>query len=196
MNPVLDYPLLQRDFYANEDCAQVAQALLGKTLVVYQADSHQVKAGRIVETEAYLGPGDLAAHSARGPTPRTQAMFGEPGHAYVYLIYGMHHCLNTVTGPVGSGTGVLLRALEPVYNLDGQNTSGPGRLCKALGVDRNDYGTDLCTGERIYVLDSPLRAAEQIQSSPRIGVQSAGEGWAEAPLRFFIAGNKHVSKPR
>lgn len=189
MKKILDYPLLNRDFYANEDCAAVAQQLLGKILVVHKQG--ELRAGRIVETEAYLGPHDLAAHTSRGLTPRNQAMFGEPGHAYVYLIYGIHHCMNTVTGPVGSGSGVLLRAIEPVLNL-GTNTNGPGRLCKAMGIDRSDYGTDLCVPERIYLLDAPSVQSEQIMARPRIGVGYAGE-WAQKPLRFYDKNSQFIS---
>ena len=122
---------LPRDFY-DRDAVILAQALIGKLLVHHDGDDARI--GRIVEVEAYLGPGDLAAHTARGPTPRTRAMFGPPGHAYVYLVYGMHHCMNVVAGPEGSGTAVLLRALEPVTALPCA-TNGPGRLCKALGID-------------------------------------------------------------
>lgn len=187
--PLLNQPKLTRAFYAQDDCAQVAQQLLNKILVV----NHQgtLQAGRIVETEAYLGPKDLAAHSSRGRTPRTQVMFGPPGHAYVYLIYGIHHCMNVVTGPEHSGTAVLLRGVEPVLNIDGP-TNGPGRLCKSLGIDRNDYGADLC-GSRLYILDAPEVPHEEIIVRPRIGVDYAGE-WAQAPLRFYIKDNVYVSK--
>lgn len=185
-----DYPLLKRDFYANEDCAEVARSLLGKILVVNKEG--QLRAGRIVETEAYLGPHDLAAHTSKGLTPRTKAMFGEPGHAYVYLIYGMHHCMNTVTGPVGSGSGVLLRALEPVVNIT-LGTNGPGRLCKAMGIDRTDYGTDLCEANRIYLLDTPLLDTDAIVATARVGVDYAGD-WAQKPLRFYEKGNPFISR--
>ncbi|MEZ2721254.1 DNA-3-methyladenine glycosylase [Paenalcaligenes hominis] len=183
---------LKRDFYANPNCAQVAQQLIGKTLVVHRPGQPK-RAGRIVETEAYLGPHDLAAHSSKGVTARTQIMFGEPGHVYVYLIYGMHHCMNLVSGPVGSGSGVLLRALEPVEGIL-LPTNGPGRLCKALGVTRADYGTDVCE-DQIYVLDTPLAPGEQVEKSPRIGVDYAGE-WAQELLRFSMKDNPYVSKPR
>ncbi len=102
----------------------------------------RVRAGRIVETEAYLGPRDLAAHSARGRTPRTEVMFGPPGHAYVYFIYGFWHCLNVVTGAPGVPHAVLLRALEPLGGLD-ERTWGPGLLCRALHIDRRLNGADL-----------------------------------------------------
>ena len=181
---------LKREFYANPDCAELAQLLLGKTLVVHKLGQPK-RMGRIVETEAYLGPHDLAAHSSKGLTARTQIMFGEPGHVYVYLIYGMHHCMNVVGGPMGSGSGVLLRGLEPLEGID-LPTHGPGRLCKALGVDRSDYGQDLCA-DTIYLLDTPLRQGEDIACSARVGVDYAGD-WAQAPLRFYIKNNKFVSK--
>lgn len=181
---------LKREFYANPDCAELAQLLLGKTLVVDKLGQPR-RMGRIVETEAYLGPHDLAAHSSKGLTPRTQVMFGEPGHVYVYLIYGMHHCMNVVGGPVGSGSGVLLRGLEPIEGIE-LPSQGPGRLCKALGVDRSDYGQDLCA-DTIFLLDTPLRQDEVIASSERIGVHYAGD-WAQVPLRFYIKNNAFVSK--
>ena len=102
--------------------------------------------GRIVETEAYLGPHDLAAHSARGFTPRTAPMFGPPGHAYVYLVYGMHHCMNVVTEPEGRAAAVLIRAIEPVAHVSGR-TQGPGLVCRALGIDRSMSGHDLLSDD-------------------------------------------------
>lgn len=183
---------LDRHFYANANCAEVAQLLLGKILVVHRPG--QIKRmARIVETEAYLGPQDLAAHSSKGVTARTQIMFGDHGYVYVYLIYGMHHCMNIVCGPVGSGSAVLLRAVEPIVGID-LATNGPGRLCKALGVDRNDYGQDLC-GDQIYLLDGGLSDGEHIGQSARIGVEYAKE-WALKPLRFYIENNAFVSKIR
>ena len=107
------------------------------------------RVGRIVETEAYLGPHDLAAHSARGLTARTRVMFGPPGHAYVYLIYGMHHCLNVVTEREGHASAVLLRAIEPVRNVTGR-TAGPGLLCRAMGIDRRLNGHDLLSDD-LYI---------------------------------------------
>src|SRR5213596_2833526 len=118
---------LARSFY-DRDTITVARELLGKYLV------HGERVGRIVEVEAYLGPHDLAAHSARGRTKRTQVMFGPPGHAYVYLIYGMHWCMNFVTQAEGHASAVLLRALEPVANVEGR-TQGPALLCKAMDID-------------------------------------------------------------
>ena len=181
--------LLERQFY-NRDTVEVARALLGK-LLVHHVDGLQ-RIGRITEVEAYLGPHDQAAHSRRGVTPRTQVMFGEPGHAYVYLIYGMHHCLNVVTEPAGRGCAVLLRALEPVANIHA-NTRGPGLLCKAMGVNLLQNRADLC-GEQLYIADDGMRP-DAIVATPRIGVDYAGE-WALAPLRFLIEGNHWVSGPR
>ena len=135
--------------------------------------------GRIVETEAYLGPPDLAAHSSRGRTARTAVMFGQPGHAYVYLIYGMHHCLNVVTGPGEHPSAVLLRALEPVTTFD--SASGPGRLCRALEIDRRLNGHDLTKGELVVAEpDAPAPAIRDRGPPPhrrrllrRVGRQTA-----------------------
>lgn len=179
---------LPRRFY-NRDTTQVAQDLLGKLLV--RRSDGITRVGRIVEVEAYLGPHDLAAHTSKGLTTRTRAMFGPPGHAYVYLIYGMHHCMNVVTEPDGTGAAVLLRAIEPVRNLEGK-TSGPGLLCKAMGVTMRDYGHDLCSPD-FYIAEDSAAAAPTIVARPRIGVDYAGE-WAAKPLRFYIEGNRHVSK--
>ena len=122
---------LTRDFY-NRETVTVARELLGKWLVRRAKGVERI--GKIVEVEAYLGPHDLAAHSARGRTPRTETMFGPPGHAYVYMIYGMYFCMNVVTEPDGHAAAVLLRALEPVQQLT-PKTQGPGLLCRAMGID-------------------------------------------------------------
>jgi DNA-3-methyladenine glycosylase len=179
---------LSRSFY-NRDTIQVARELLGKLMVHHVEGIDRI--GRIVEVEAYLGPHDLAAHTSKGITPRTRVMYGPPGYAYVYLVYGMHHCMNVVTEADGTGAAVLLRALEPVANL-GENTKGPGRLCKAMGVDMRHYGYDLCSDD--FYLASPGKAPDiAIAEGPRIGVDYAGE-WASRPLRFFIEGNRYVSR--
>lgn len=179
---------LERSFY-DRATRVVARDLLGK-LLVHCVDGVR-RVGRIVEVEAYLGPGDLAAHTARGPTPRTRAMFGPPGHVYVYLVYGMHHCMNVVTEPAGVGTAVLLRALEPVANL-GLAANGPGRLCKAMGIDLRHYGADLC-GAALFIAAPPAPDRFRVVTRPRIGVDYAG-AWARKPLRFYIAGNRCVSR--
>lgn len=179
---------LGRDFYAR-DTTTVARELLGKHLV--HRDGGVERVGRIVEVEAYLGPHDRAAHSSKGLTPRTRVMFGPPGHAYVYLIYGLHHCLNVVTEPEGHGAAVLIRAVEPVRNLAGK-ASGPGLLCKALGVDRRLNGADLL-GDTLFITD-PDPVDLRIVKRPRIGVDYAG-AWARRLLRFYIRGNASVSRP-
>ncbi|MGA0583768.1 MAG: DNA-3-methyladenine glycosylase [Castellaniella sp.] len=179
---------LDRAFY-DRPAETVARDLLGRLLVHDAPDGLRI--GRIVEVEAYLGPGDLAAHTSRGRTARTKAMFGPPGHAYVYLIYGMHHCMNVVTGPEGSGTAVLLRALAPVRGLEA-STSGPGRLCRAMGVTRDHYGIDLC-GDTLWLARDDAPSPTGIATGPRIGVDYAGE-WAAKPLRFFVPDHPAVSR--
>lgn len=180
---------LPRAFY-DRDTETVARELLGKHLV-HSAGGVE-KRGRIVEVEAYVGAHDLAAHSSKGITPRTRVMYGPPGHAYVYLIYGMHHCLNLVTEREGHGAAVLLRALEPLDNIAG-NTRGPGLLCKALGIDRSFNGADLL-GDVLFVEDPGApAAAPEIVATPRIGVDYAGE-WALRPLRFHIRDSDWVSR--
>ena len=180
---------LPRRFY-DRDTVEVAHGLLGKHLVHVVAGVERI--GRIVEVEAYLGPHDLAAHSARGLTNRTRVMFGPPGHAYVYLIYGMHWCMNAVTQPEGHAAAVLLRALEPVKNVEGR-TQGPGLLCKAMGIDGRLHGHDLLSDEfhiRAPAGEPPIRIVKR----PRIGVDYAGH-WARRLLRFYIRGNPFVSRP-
>lgn len=179
---------LTRDFY-DRDTIQVAHELLGK-LLVRRIDGTE-RIGRIVEVEAYLGPHDLAAHTSKGITPRTKVMYGPPGYAYVYLIYGMHHCMNVVTEADGTGAAVLLRALEPVANLF-NNTKGPGRLCKAMGIDRSHYGHDLCSAD-FFIAEAAGSPAPRIVERPRIGVDYAGE-WAGKLLRYYIDGNPYVSR--
>jgi DNA-3-methyladenine glycosylase len=180
---------LPRDFY-DRDTMQVAQDLLGKHLV-HVVDGVE-RVGRIVETEAYLGPHDLAAHSAKGLTNRTRVMFGPPGHAYVYLIYGMHWCMNVVTEKEGHAAAVLLRAVEPVENLEGR-TQGPALLCKAMGVDRRLNGHDLLSDD-FYIAHPDEPAPIRIVKRPRIGVDYAGH-WARRLLRFYIRGSRFISKP-
>jgi DNA-3-methyladenine glycosylase len=179
---------LKRDFYAR-DTARVAQSLLGM-LLVHRVDGIE-RIGRIVETEAYVGPHDLAAHSAKGITPRTKTMYGPPGHAYVYLIYGMHNCMNVVTEPEGHGSAVLLRALEPVENVAG-NTRGPGLLCRAMAIDRSLNGVDLC-GDELYIAQPARKPRMHVVHRPRIGVDYAGV-WAHELLRFYIDGNPWISR--
>jgi DNA-3-methyladenine glycosylase len=177
---------LHREFYL-QDTLVVAQALLGMHLV-HEADGIRL-IGRIVETEAYQGPEDQAAHSAHGLTPRNAVMFGAPGHAYVYLIYGMWHCMNVVTREAGVPHAVLIRALEPVAHLVAR-THGPGLLCRAMGIDRRLNGADLL-GTQLWIEGGTHKPVEII-SSPRIGVDYAGD-WALRPWRFHDVHSAHVS---
>lgn len=180
---------LPRTFY-DRDTIVVARELLGKHLVHVSEGVERI--GRIVEVEAYLGPHDRAAHSARGLTERTKIMFGPPGHAYVYLIYGMYHCMNVVTQPEGVASAVLLRAVEPVQNV-AERTQGPGLLCRALRIDRRLNGHDLLSDD-FYLADPGEPTDFAIVRRPRIGVDYAGP-WAKKLLRFYIKGNPFVSRP-
>lgn len=180
---------LPREFYAR-NTVEVAQDLLGAFLVHKLADDLE-RVGRIVEVEAYLGAHDLAAHSSKGITNRTRVMFGPPGFAYVYLIYGMHHCMNVVTEPEGCGSAILIRALEPIRNLKG-NSAGPGLLCRAMDIDRSLNGHDLCGGN-FWIAAPPAERPLRIVQRPRIGIAYAGE-WVDKPLRFYIEGNPYVSR--
>jgi DNA-3-methyladenine glycosylase len=186
---------IPRSFY-DRDTIVVARELLGLHLVHVVAGVERV--GRIVEVEAYLGEHDLAAHSSKGRTRRTSVMFGPPGHAYVYLIYGMHWCMNIVTEEEGHASAVLLRALEPIKNIEGR-PQGPGLLCKAMGIDGRLHGHDLSSDDLFVRHPGRLRAAMtpgpiSIAKRPRIGVDYAGH-WARRLLRFYIKGNSFVSKP-
>jgi DNA-3-methyladenine glycosylase len=198
---------LDRSFYL-KDTVTVARQLLGK-LLVHEVDGKRMS-GIIVETEAYLGTKDRAAHSFGGRrTPRNEAMYSLGGHAYVYFIYGMYYCFNVVTGHEGVPEAVLVRALEPVESLDFMAaarfktdyahlssrqkinlSNGPGKLCMALNIDRSLNGEDLC-GSRIYIEDRT--ETPEICSSKRIGIDYAGED-KDLPLRFYIQSNKYVSK--
>ncbi len=179
---------LPRSFYDRE-AVIVAPELLGKLLVRARRGVERV--GRIVEVEAYLGPHDLAAHSSRGLTERTKVMFGPPGHAYVYFIYGMYYCMNVVAEREGRAAAVLLRALEPVKNLAGR-TQGPGLLCRAMGIDKRLNAHDLLSDDFFIAAPVPADSGFAIAKSPRVGVDYAGR-WARRHLRFYIKGNPFVS---
>jgi DNA-3-methyladenine glycosylase len=186
--------ILRRSFYARET-VEVARALLGKIVV------HGETSGRIVETEAYLGGEDLASHSARGITDRTRVIFGPPGHAYVYFIYGMYECLNLVAEPDGKPGCVLIRALEPVGGIEIMQrrrpaarglrglTSGPGRLTLALGITREQNGADVTRGA-LTVRSPASETGFEIEVTPRIGIRHC----ADWPLRYTIKGNPFVSR--
>ena len=199
---------LSREFY-NRDTVLVAKELLGKVLVTKEMDA--VCKGKIVEVEAYMGPEDKAAHSYGGRrTKRVEVMYGEPGFAYVFIIYGLHYCMNTVTREKGVPQAVLIRALEPIKGLDMMSnrrfkknydkltkkekinlTNGPAKLCSAMNIDKSLNAEDLC-GETIYIEEG---GKENFDTgvSKRIGVEYAGEA-KDYPWRFFIEGNAYVSK--
>jgi len=181
---------LRRSFYARE-AELLAHDLIG-TILVHRIDG-QERRGRIVETEAYVGCHDLACHAAKGRTARTEVMFGEAGHAYVYLIYGIHDMLNIVSGQPGVAQAVLVRAAEP---LDGweANLSGPGNLAKGFGITRRHNGVDM-TGDELFILKSRDEKPPRIVRTRRIGVDYAKE-WKDAPLRFIDADSPAVSRPK
>jgi DNA-3-methyladenine glycosylase len=192
---------LPEEFYRH-DPAQVARGLLGKVLI-RKLDGHAL-IGRIVETEAYLGEGDPASHSFPGLTSRNSVLFGPPGRAYVYFIYGMHYCLNVSCEPDGKAGGVLFRALEPVAGMAEMArlrklapdvsgrllTSGPGRLCQALGITReNINGVDLTDAKSVLYIADDGYVPKGVTLTPRIGISKA----SDRPLRFVISENRFVS---
>jgi DNA-3-methyladenine glycosylase len=185
---------LKRSFYLRPTI-EVARDLLGKIIV------HGSTSGRIVETEAYLGTGDLAAHAASGITHRNRVIFGPPGHAYVYFIYGMYECLNIVAEPEGEAGCVLIRALEPVEGIaamrkrrptahrDEDLANGPGKLTRALGITLRDNGCDVTRGP-IRVCAPDKEESLEIAVSQRIGITKS----ADLPLRFFVKSSRFVSR--
>src|SRR6202167_571473 len=191
---------LTRDFYARP-VLLVAHECIGKVLVHRTADG--VAAGRIVEVEAYRAPLDLAAHSSRGITKRTTVMYGPPGFAYVYLLYGISWALNLVTTAHCEPHAVLIRAIEPIRGLDlmaqrrrkladsRELTNGPGKLTNALAITGADYGRDLCGG-RLYLEEDCELPAGRSGRSPRINVDYAGR-WGSKRWRFYERGNRYVS---
>ena len=197
---------LPRAFF-NRDPRPVSRDLLGKVLV--RREGKKLLAGRVVEVEAYLGAGDPAAHSAAGRTARNAVLFGPPGFAYIYFIYGNHYCLNVSTLPDGTAGGVLFRALEPLLGIEAmarardieicssrdlrQLTAGPGRLAEAFGITRErDNGKDLTTTRSgLWLADDGFQP-EKIIVARRVGITKA----ADLPLRYAIAGNPFVSAPK
>lgn len=187
---------IPQTFYL-EDTVRAARGLLGKILL--RRLDHCLLSGRIVETEAYLAQGDPACHASRGPTPRNRPMFGPPGRAYVYFIYGNHYCFNVVTAPEGVGEAVLVRALQPLTGLEEMAVrrgvddlrllcSGPGRLCRALAIDGGCNGADLSCGDLLLLDDGFV--FEDIEAVPRVGIRQA----ADLPLRFYPRGHRFVSR--
>ncbi len=193
---------LPREFYAR-DTLTVARELLGKRLVRLDEDCRL--AGIITEVEAYIGEDDRASHASPGPTARNAPMYGLPGHTYVYLIYGMHHCLNVVTECPGFPAAILIRAIEPVEGLahirqrrglhhpPANLTCGPGRVCAALGIDRSLNNHDLCAPDaRLWIEDAPAIPEVRIGQSPRIGVRGDQKA-LEVPWRFYIRDSVWIS---
>jgi DNA-3-methyladenine glycosylase len=195
----VEFVKLARNFYG-QPTVQAAQMLLGKYLVRVHPDG--VTTGMILETEAYVGLEDKASHASRGRTPRNAVMFGPAGFAYVYVIYGMHHCLNAVTEQEGYPAAILIRAVQPCEGLELMRArrrkedsrllaNGPGNLCQAFGIERALNGVDLC-GDMLFVEDRKISPAD-IVTTTRVGVDYAGP-WKEMPWRFYIAGQPGVSK--
>ena len=194
---------LPREFYTRSNVLVVARELLGKVLVVPTGKGKRVS-GKIVELEAYRGPEDRAAHSYGGRrTRRTETMYGIGGTAYVFFVYGMYNQFNVVSGPADTPHAILIRALEPVEGIelmrkrrhgqpDRNLTSGPGKLCLAMGIDRTLDNADL-TGARVWIEDAAKLSPRLIASGPRIGIDYAEE-WIEKPWRFWIKGNAYVSR--
>ena len=197
--------ILPRSFHARS-VHDVARDLLGMTLVRALPAGRSAPerlAGRIVEVEAYDGPQDLACHASKGRTQRTDVMFGEAGHAYVYFIYGMHCCLNIVTGPVDYPSAVLIRALEPIEGLEkmppgrapsGRIASGPGRLTRALRIERSLNRTDLCEPGPLFIEAGPAVPDRDVLRGPRVGIEYAGP-WATKPWRLGLRGSTALSRP-
>lgn len=188
---LLPHPL-PRSYY-ERDALVLARSLVGTRLVVRSSDSKSVRIARIVETEAYRGPKDLACHARAGLTKRTKTLYGPPGHAYVFLIYGMYDCFNVVCFGEGKGHAVLVRGVEPIAGVDAHvRCDGPGRLTRALGITRAHDTEDLVEDGRIWIAERDRRP--RIEVTARVGVAYAGE-WADEPWRFLDATSKHVSRP-
>jgi DNA-3-methyladenine glycosylase len=185
----LQRALLSRAYF-NRPTVQVARSLVGKYLV-RSIDGREL-AGKIVEVEAYVGPQDKACHASKGRTKRTDVLYGPPGLAYVYLIYGMYHCLNVVTEREEFPAAVLIRAIE----VDGELIEGPGRLCRALQIDRTLNRYDMTSGDRLWFEDRAVRISRSaIGTFPRIGVDYAGL-WARKPWRFRLDGTSRSTRLR
>ncbi len=203
MNRIPPSKKLSREFYTRP-VIKVAKELLGKILI--KVERGKILAGKIVEVEAYDGKNDEASHSFRGKTKRNEVMFRKGGFFYVYFTYGVHHCCNVVTGEEGHGAAVLIRAIEPLSGIEtmalrrfGKKkitekqffnlTNGPGKICEAFAFDRSHSGLDL-TSDKIFIIDGPLLKKSEIGVSMRIGISRS----TELPWRFFIKGNKFLSR--
>ncbi len=199
--------ILRQDFFSRPTLT-VARELLGQRLV--REIDEQRLCGRIVETEAYIGLDDTACHASKGRTPRTEVMFGPAGYAYVYLIYGMYHMLNFITEQEGFPAAVLIRAIEPLQGLEFMQvrrqkknhrpvktvnlTNGPGKLCQALGVDKNLNRWNVTTGQKLWLEADETTPDDVVAIGPRSGIGYAASQDQLAPWRFWVRGNQFVSK--
>lgn len=194
---------LPKSFF-QKNTALVAKELLGKVLIF--KDKNRILSGIIVETEAYVGPKDLANHASRGKTPRNEVMFDEAGNWYIYLVYGFYNCLNIVTEAKDYPAAILIRALEPLKGLSLMKTNrkteklenltnGPGKLCQAFGIDKKlNYSSAVNKKSPLFIGDIGMKVLpSQIVKTKRIGIDYA-ETWKDKPLRFYIKGNKFISK--
>lgn len=182
---------LNFDFY-NRSALVVAKALLGQVLV-HETEAGR-RAGRIVETEAYVGAHDLACHASKGRTARTDVMFGPAGHAYVFLVYGMHHCFNVVVDAEGVGAAVLVRGVEPLEGIaPDTRTDGPGRVCQRMGITLAHNRLSLLEPGPLFIEPAPSPRPRDVARGPRIGVDYAGE-WAAKPYRWWVRESPGVSR--
>lgn len=182
--------ILPADFF-RRPAPEVARDLVGKVLVRIDGRSGLRRAARLVELEAYHGARDRASHARGGPTPRAAIMYGPPGVAYVYLIYGLSHCLNVVTGEPGEPSAVLVRAAEPLTGCL-HSTRGPGNLCRALDVTRARHDGMVLGGAELFIEDGPPPA--RVAATARINVAFAGPTWARRRWRFVDAGSAFLSR--
>ncbi len=187
--------MLSYDFF-QRPTIQVAKDLLGKSIV--RVDRGKKIIGQIVETEAYLGPNDRAAHSFGGKiTPRNKIVYHPGGYIYIYLVYGMYWQLNFVTAQANQPECVLIRALEPIQPNSEETKikpNGPGKLCRYLNLDKSFYGWDLCQGEKIWLENGAKISSDLIISAPRVNIDYAGQYWSRRKLRFYIKDNQWVSR--
>lgn len=195
--------ILTHDFFSRPTLT-VSRELLGQRLV--RELNGQRLSGLIVETEAYIGPTDTASHASKGRTTRTEVMFGPPGHAYIYLIYGMYYMLNLVTESADFPAAVLIRAIEPQEGIelmqsnrrlaspDPRLTNGPGKLCQALAIDKRLHGWDVTAGQQLWLEPAPALPDSAIVAGPRIGIDYAHPTDRDAPWRLWVKGNRFVSK--
>lgn len=195
--------ILNRNFFSRPTLT-VSRELLGQRLV--RKLNGQRLSGLIVETEAYIGPSDTASHASKGRTARTEVMFGPPGLAYIYLIYGMYYMLNLVTEQTDFPAAVLIRAIEPQEGIEVMQsnrllaspaprlTNGPGKLCQALAIDKSLHGWDVTAGQQLWLESAPAVPDDDVATGPRVGIDYAHPTDRDAPWRFWVKGNRYVSR--